>query len=107
MQVYRYTCVAVSRCMSGGLRHIAGYSLKLIKQVSWELCCRVYPCVMDDFQCRLWVLLHTKAAREQLWHAAAGAEVGSFSKKCWWRQCRELGDGFLGTPLPTVRRDLT
>lgn len=101
-----HTCRAVLRCMSRGLRHIADYSLKLIRWVSWELCCRVYPGVPDVFQCRLWGLLRAEIASERLWQAVGGARVGSFGKNCWQRRCRELEDSWLGTPLPTASGDL-
>lgn len=101
-----HTCRAVLRCMSRGLRHIADYSLKLIRWVSWELCCRVYPGVPDVFQCRLWGLLRAEIASERLWKAVGGARVGSFGKNCWQRRCRELEDSWLGTPLPTASGDL-
>lgn len=72
--------MAVLRCMSRGLRHIAGYSLKLIRLASWELLCRVYPTATDSFQCRLWGLLHAETACELLWQAVGGAGAGSFGE---------------------------
>lgn len=100
------TCMAVLRCTSQGLRHIAGYSLELIRQASWELRCRVYPTVADSFQCRLLGLLHAETACELLWQAVGGAGAGSFGENYPQRQCRELENSYPATPLPTATGDL-